>query len=139
MWKLVLATATLGFLLSTAPGVAQQVPGDKQPPTSATGLPIATPAEPQALVGLPVYSSDNQKVGQVKSISLGANGTVTGLEAEIEGFLGLGTSSVRFTPDQFQHKGDRVVLAKTAGQVRGVPDESYKSFDRSGSGAGGPQ
>ena len=45
---------------------------------------------------------------------------------------------MRITSDQFQFKGDRIVLTKTAGEVRGVPDESYKSFDRSGSGAGGP-
>lgn len=131
MWKRVLVTGTLGFLLSSAPAFAQQVP-DKQPPATASarqGLAA------QMLAGLPVYSSDNQKVGQVKSIDVDANGAIKSIEAEIEGFLGLGTSSVRFASDQFQHKEDRIVLSNTAGQVRGVPDESYKSFDRNGSGS----
>ena len=42
---------------------------------------------------------------------------------------------MRLTPDQFKHTGDRVVLSQTAAQVRGVPDASYKSFDRGGAGA----
>ena len=87
------------------------------------------------LEGLPIYSSDNQKVGAVKSVEKNSDGSVGTLQAEIEGFLGLGTSSVRLTPDQFKHTGDRVVLSQTAAQVRGVPDASYKSFDRGGSGA----
>lgn len=75
----------------------------------------------QVLVGLPIYSSDAEKVGQVTSIDLSADGTITTVQAEIEGFLGLGASSVRITSDQFEQKGDRIVLTKTADQVRGVP------------------
>ena len=30
------------------------------------------------------------------------------MQAEIEGFLGLGASSVRITSDQFEQKGDRI-------------------------------
>jgi hypothetical protein len=82
-----------------------------------------------------VYSSDNQKVGVVKSVEKNSDGSVGTLQAEIEGFLGLGTSSVRLTPDQFKQSGDRVVLSQTADKVRGVPDASYKAFDRGGSGA----
>ena len=80
----------------------------------------------QVLVGLPIYSSDAQKVGQVTSIDLSADGRITTVQAEIEGFLGLGSSSVRITSDQFEQKGDRIVLTKTADQVRGVPSASYQ-------------
>jgi sporulation protein YlmC with PRC-barrel domain len=80
----------------------------------------------EVLVGLPIYSSDAQKVGQVTSIDLTADGRITTVQAEIEGFLGLGSSSVRITSDQFEQKGDRIVLTKTADQVRGVPSASYQ-------------
>jgi sporulation protein YlmC with PRC-barrel domain len=69
------------------------------------------------LVGSPVYSSDAQKVGQVTAIDLGADGRVTGLQAEISGFLGLGSSSVHLGASEFESKGDRIVLSKTADQV----------------------
>ena len=80
----------------------------------------------EVLVGLPIYSSDAQKVGQVTSIDVSADGTINTVQAEIEGFLGLGSSSVRITSDQFEQKGDRIVLTKTADQVRGVPSPSYQ-------------
>jgi sporulation protein YlmC with PRC-barrel domain len=89
--------------------------------TAATQPPLA-----QVLVGLPIYSSDAQKVGQVTSIDVSADGRITTVQAETEGFLGLGSSSLRITSDQFEQKGDRIVLTKTADQVRGVPSGSYQ-------------
>jgi PRC-barrel domain protein len=136
MRKVIVLMGAVGLLLSAAPGFAQQAPAAQPAGAATKASPQPQASETQALVGLPVYSSDDQKVGQVKSVDAGSDGTMT-LEAEIEGFLGLGTSSVRLTSDQFQHKGDRVVLSKTAGEVRGVPEESYKSFDRRDSGPEG--
>jgi hypothetical protein len=96
-----------------------------------------TPTEAAAtLVGTPVYSSDAQTVGQVTAIDLGADGRVTGLQAEISGFLGLGSSSVHLGADEFESKGDRIVLSKTADQVRGIPGQTYHPLDRGGSGSG---
>jgi sporulation protein YlmC with PRC-barrel domain len=112
---------------------------DVAPKPDPNARPAATsqPLLAQPLVGLPIYSSDAQKVGQVTSIDVAADGRINAVQAEIEGFLGLGSSSVRITSDQFEQKGDRIVLPKTADQVRGVPDKSYKSFDPSRSGAPG--
>ena len=100
---------------------------DVAPTLDANGSrPVATPPLAEALVGLPVYSSDAQKVGQVTSVDIGEDGRMNGVQAEIEGFLGLGTSSVRFASDQFEQKGDRIVLSKTAEQVRGVATRGYQ-------------
>jgi sporulation protein YlmC with PRC-barrel domain len=87
---------------------------------------VTEPPLAQALVGTPIYSSDAQKVGQIAAIDVGADGRINAVQAEIDGFLGLGSASVRITSDQFEQKGDRIVLAKTADQVRGVPSESYR-------------
>lgn len=88
------------------------------------------------LVGLPVYSSDAQEVGRVTAIDMSADGRITGLQAEISGFLGLGSSSVQLGFSDFQHKGDRIVLSKTADQVCGIPSGTYQPFDRDGTGSG---
>ena len=93
-----------------------------------------TPTEAATrLVGSPVYSSDAQKVGQVAAIDMSREGRITGLQAEIGGFLGLGSSSVHLGANEFESKGDRIVLSKTADQVRGIPSETYHPLDRSGS------
>jgi sporulation protein YlmC with PRC-barrel domain len=97
-----------------------------KPDASANPAGATQPQLAQALVGLPIYSSDAQKVGQVTSIDVAADGRISAVQAEIEGFLGLGANSVRITSDQFEQKGDRIVLTKTADQVRGVPSESYR-------------
>jgi hypothetical protein len=134
MRSAILFVAALGGLLVAPPAVAQQ---DAATPPAAAAPRPGTNAPPEqmagrgnVLEGLPIYSSDNEKVGTVKSVEKNSDGSVGTLQAEIEGFLGLGTSSVRLTPDQFKQAGDRVVLAQTAAQVRGVPDANYKSFDR---------
>jgi hypothetical protein len=129
MTRTVIASAMLAALLAAQPTQAQQPGGDAQR--------LEAPAEQMAghanvLEGLPVYASDGEKVGVVKSVEKGPDGAVVTLQADIDGFLGLGTSSVRFTPDQFQQAKDRVVLTQTADEVRGVPSPSHESFDRGG-------
>lgn len=97
-----------------------------KPDANATRPPATQPPLAQELVGLPVYSSDAQKVGQVTSVDVGEDGRMNAVQVEIEGFLGLGASSVRLASDQFEQKGDRIVLSKTADQARGVPSPSYQ-------------
>jgi sporulation protein YlmC with PRC-barrel domain len=136
MRKVILLMSGLGLLFSAAPGQAQQVPASDKPSAAAAGADTRTTETPpqqsplaQALIGLPIYSSDEQKVGQVNSVDVDADGRITSVQAEIEGFLGLGSSSVRIAADQFKQDGDRIVLSKTADQVRGVPGESYKPWN----------
>lgn len=146
MWKVILLATALGLSLGGATCFAQEITArEKQLSPSATRDDVKTTETPQhqgsqeeTLVGLPIYSSDKEKVGRVKSVDQGTDGTINALQAEIDGFLGLGSSSVRITSDQFEQKSDRIVLAKTADQVRGVPDESYESFDRGLSTPGAP-
>ena len=117
------------IVLAMAAGYAAHAQ-DVGPKPDANANHALAPQPPlaQALVGMPIYSSDAEKVGQVTAIDVGADGRINAMQAEIEGFLGLGPSSVRITSDQFEQKGDRIVLAKTADQVRGVPSESYQPF-----------
>jgi sporulation protein YlmC with PRC-barrel domain len=88
---------------------------------------LADPAQAQqsSLVGLPIYSADKQKVGKVTAVDVGADGNVTGLKAEIEGFLGMSSGTVGMSADEFKAEKDRVVIAKTADQVRGLAPPNY--------------
>jgi PRC-barrel domain len=97
--------------------------------TALWGTPpcLANPAQAQQspLIGLPIYSSDKQKVGKVTSVDVGSGGKVTGLKAEIKGFLGMDSGTVGMTADEFKQETDRIVISKTADQVRGVPGADY--------------
>jgi ribosomal 30S subunit maturation factor RimM len=84
---------------------------------SLAQLPAPAPLEQVEanLVGLPVYSSDGQKLGSV--VEVGSFGGERMLRAEIESFLGLGVSPVLIPQDMFVHKVDRVEVAMTAKEI----------------------
>jgi sporulation protein YlmC with PRC-barrel domain len=88
---------------------------------------LADPAQTQQspLIGLPIYSSDKQKVGKVTSVDVGAGGKVTDIKAEINGFLGMSSGTVGMSADEFKQEGDRIVISKTADQVRGLAPPNY--------------
>ncbi len=115
---MVRAPLTITFVVAMTCAAFAQAPN----PTEAATL----------LVGSPVYSSDAQEVGQVTGVDMGDDGKITGLQAEITGFLGLGSSSLHLGSNEFKQNGNQIVLSKTADQVRGLPAESYHPLDRSG-------
>ena len=82
-------------------------------------------AQQSPLIGLPIYSSDKQKVGKVTSVDVDAGGKVTDIKAEINGFLGMSSGTVGMGADEFKQEGDRIVITKTADQVRGLAPPNY--------------
>jgi PRC-barrel domain len=99
--------ALVAFVLvvsfAASPALAQQ----GQPPA----------AQPEAtLIGLPVFSSDGLRVGEVTSVAKAAGKTA--VRVEMGAFLGLGPSQVLVDADVFQRKGDRLELNVTAAQVQ---------------------
>jgi len=85
----------------------------------------AAQAQQSPLIGLPIYSSDEQKVGKVASVDVGSGGKVTGIKAEIKGFLGMSSGTVAISADEIKQESDRIVISKTADQVRGIPGANY--------------
>jgi hypothetical protein len=67
------------------------------------------------LVGLPVYSSDGEKLGQVTEVGTAAGRRA--VQAQIGGFLGVETSTVVIPDHVFQQKPDRIELSMTAAEV----------------------
>lgn len=103
MFKPTLAAMTIAMTMAVVPASAQP----SQPPA----------AQPEAaVVGLPVYSSDGQMLGEV--IAVANSGGKSALRAEMGAFLGLGPSTVLIDADVFQKKADRIELTMTAGEVR---------------------
>jgi hypothetical protein len=102
MLKALLVAAALALA-----GITSALAQEKQPPA----------AQPEVtLVGLPVYSSDGQKLGAVTEVGL--SGTQRAVRAEIGGFLGIGSSPVVIPANMFEHKGDRIEVLMTADEVK---------------------
>ncbi len=107
-----MATAVgLSVALAAAPAMAQPAP------------PPGAPSE-GTLLGLAVYSSDGQRLGEITQV--GMSGTQRAVRAEIGGFLGLGPRTVLIPADMFVQKQDRIELAMTAEQVRDTLSQQQK-------------
>jgi hypothetical protein len=90
------------------------------PAPKAAGLSL-TSQEAKAWIGKPVYSSDGTKLGEVEAFQLGADNLITGMYADIGGFLGFGEHRVNLTPAQISLQADRVILDLTAAQAKQLP------------------
>lgn len=86
-----------------------------------SGGPKLSAEEAKAWVDKPIYSSDQNSVGEVVAIDRSATGEVTALQADIGGFLGFGETRVRVDASEFKLMEDRVVLNITADQAKTLP------------------
>jgi hypothetical protein len=107
MLKPFLTAASIAWASLALPVVAQQSPSPEQPP--------AQQVDP-GLVGLPVYSSDGQKLGQVAEAGMSQGQPA--VRAELGEFLGLGSTSVIIDSKLFAKKDDRIEIAMTADEVK---------------------
>jgi len=103
-----LAAAIVALAVTACPVAAQQ-----QAPSPETGPGVRADA---ALVGLPVYSSDGQRLAQISEV--GSAGGRPAVRAEMEESLGIGSHNVIIFADAFQHKNDRIELSMTAAEVK---------------------
>ena len=98
MLRLRLAAGIMALALAASQGLAQQS-------GTQTGL-----------IGLPVYSSDGQKLGQITEV-----GTSLGrpaVRADMDEIVGIGPRSVVIAADIIQQWSDRVELTLSAAEVR---------------------
>ena len=117
MMRSVLVAGILGIALAAQPLSAQQSqPPQSQPEQSEPAAP-PQPRVGEDMVGLPVFSSDGQKLGAVTEVGELAGGHQA-IRAEMGELLGIGSTPVVMASDMFQKKADRIELAMTAAEVR---------------------
>jgi hypothetical protein len=103
MLKVLLVAGALALAGTATSALAQE----KQPPATQPEV---------TLIGLPVYSSDDQKLGLITEV--GVSGAQRAVRAEIGGFLGIGSTPVVIPANMFEHKGDRIQVLMTADEVK---------------------
>lgn len=127
MRKPVVCTLVAGVLAVASGAALAQTSAPTKPNASTT--PATKPATAMTLteqqakswVGKPVYSSDNKKLGEIVEFKRGTDNTVQEMHADIGGFLGMGETRVKLTPQQFKLQGDRAVLNLTQAQAKTLP------------------
>jgi hypothetical protein len=102
-----LAAAVVALAVAACPVAAQQAPSAENEP----GVRVDT-----ALIGLPIFSSDGQRLGQIAEV--GSSGGRPAVRAEMEESLGIGPRSVVIVAEVFQQKSDRIELSMTAAEVK---------------------
>src|SRR5262245_17964977 len=107
MVRAFLAGGSMALALAETPAVAQQSPAPDQP---------AVQQVDPSIVGLSVYSSDGQKVGQVSEV--GTSGGEPAVRADMGEFLGVSPGSVIIGGKAFERKADRIEIALTAQEIK---------------------
>jgi hypothetical protein len=119
MIRPILAAGSIAAALAVLPAMAQQQSPSTEPPAAQPappkGEPEGGPVDP-GLVGLVVYSSDGQRLGEVAEVGM-AGGTPA-VRVEMGEFLGLGSSSVIVNAKAIERKQDRVEIAMTAAEIK---------------------
>jgi sporulation protein YlmC with PRC-barrel domain len=74
-----------------------------------------------ALLRLPVYSSEDRQIGQVKQVRIGRDEHVHSVRVELSNSSGAEAKIVEIPADKFTRKPGRIVLLMTAAEVGELP------------------
>jgi len=78
------------------------------------------PAQQPNWVGLPIYSADGKKLGEVTAVQITPDGKLQAVQAEMGYVLGLGANSVLISPDDLQLRENHIELPMPADDVRAI-------------------
>ena len=96
---------------------AQQVP--QQFPTAGSQRP-AQAAPQRNVVGLPIYSADGARLGEITGVQIGPDGRVQAMQAELGYVLGFGAHPVLIGPDDLELRDNHVELPMQSDEIRAV-------------------
>jgi sporulation protein YlmC with PRC-barrel domain len=103
------SNAILGGLLAAAlistAAYTQKAPSGSSPPAEAKATAAIKHAgewRASKLIGVDVYNSQNEKIGDINEILLTSSGNVAGIVIGVGGFLGVGEHDILVKPDQLK-------------------------------------
>ena len=126
-------------LISTAAYTQNAPSGSSPPPAAKAAVPMKHSGEWRAskLIGVNVYNSQNEKIGDINEILLTSSGNVAGVVIGAGGFLGMGEHDILVKLDQLKFVNEprssdttatRRDPASTTGAAR--PSSDTKGDDR---------
>jgi hypothetical protein len=95
------------------------LPPRQAPPATRIDRTAATKVSP--FVGLSVFSSEGTKLGTVRRVEAGTDGTTTAVYLKTGGFLGFGGKIVAIPVGKFTQDADKIEVHMSADQVSKLP------------------
>jgi sporulation protein YlmC with PRC-barrel domain len=74
------------------------------------------------IVGMDVYGSDGEEIGEVTDVLADSSGEVKGLAIDVGGFLGIGAKTVLLPLDQVQVEADRFTTTMSNAAIEALPE-----------------
>lgn len=115
-----IATASMTLAMS-AHAQSMPQPQDRAPALSVQA-PDARAIDGQSLLGLDVFSQDQNRVGSVEKVINSARGEVQAIVIKTGGFLGFGGKLVSITHDRIGMRERYVQVALSAEEVSRLPE-----------------
>lgn len=140
-----LSAALIGVALIAAPAIAQNAnPNAKMQPSQA---PKASQNEQNAsatglwqgskLIGLNVYNSNNEKIGDIKQLMVNKSGQIDNVVIGVGGFLGMGTHDVAVKFSELKWSDEPVRSASTTSSTTRPPNATTGASSMSSSNTNG--
>lgn len=80
-----------------------------------------------SLKGMPAFSADGKRLGQVVDVVRGPDGKVQEIHIEVGRFLGIGDRTVTIDADEMEELADRIKLRINGDAVRSLPEAKNPS------------
>jgi sporulation protein YlmC with PRC-barrel domain len=107
-----------------APAAAEAEPASPPPAEAIIPAQAADEVRADALIGMTVFDTNGDKVGEVKDILFNAEGQATGVVLSVGGVLGVGAKSVglNWSEVDVQPDAEAVQIQYTKPQLEAAPD-----------------
>jgi hypothetical protein len=119
MFRPIFAAGSMALALAVSPAIAQQSPAPEPPAAEKLDA---------SAVGLSIFSSDGQKLGQVSEV--GVSGGELAVRADLDDLMGKDSGSVIIRAKALARKADRIEIAMTAEQVRDTISKQRKEREK---------
>lgn len=95
--------------------------------TSAVAPSTATTTDSDKLIGRNIQNAQNDTIGEIKSVRIGADGKVDAVIVGVGGFLGMGEREValNWTDLKIMDGGTKVTVPMTKEQLKALPEYKY--------------
>lgn len=134
---MILRHALLAAMITTvaATANAQTTPAPSTPPavtttkdTTVKAMPAPNAADARKLIGRNVKNTNDETVGEIKSVFISADGKVDSVMVGVGGFLGVGEREVQLAWKDLQimDNGEKVVVNTTKDDLKALAPYKYK-------------
>ena len=130
---LVAATSCLALSIGSA-ALAQDRSTPSAPPSGAATQQMPSQVDAQKLIGRNIQNTQNETIGEVESVMLGADGKAESVIVGVGGFLGAGKKDValKWSDLTVTENGNKVTVAMSKEQLEQLPEFKYRDESQRG-------